>query len=51
MVQIEALSTPECQEAVPSPGGQQEGEHGGSWLCHSTYNFEMEGYGVVYHVQ
>ena len=24
MVQIEALITPECQEDVPSPGGQQE---------------------------
>ena len=27
MVQIEALSTPECQEGVPSQGGQLEGEH------------------------
>ena len=27
MVQIEALSTPECQEGVPSPGGQGEGKH------------------------
>ena len=27
MVQIESLSTPECQEGVPSPGGQQEEEH------------------------
>ena len=28
MVQIEAPSTPECWEGVPSPGGQQEEEHG-----------------------
>ena len=34
MVPIEALSTPECQEGVPSPGGQGEGEHGVSRLCH-----------------
>jgi len=34
MVQIEALRTPECQEGVPSPVGQQELEHGGSRLCH-----------------
>ena len=27
MVQIEALSTPECQEGVPSPGGQHEEGH------------------------
>ena len=37
MVQIEALTTPECQEGVPSPGAQQEGEQLPlySWLCHS----------------
>ena len=34
MVQIEALTIPECQAGVPSPGGQQEGEHRGSQLCH-----------------
>ena len=34
MVPIEALSTPKCQEGVPSPGGQREGEHGVSRLCH-----------------
>ena len=34
MVPIEALSTPKCQEGVPSPGGQGEGEHGVSRLCH-----------------
>ena len=34
MVQIEALTTPECQEGVKSPGGQREGEYGGSQLCH-----------------
>ena len=34
MVLIEALSTPECQEGVPSLCGQQEGEHGFSQLCH-----------------
>ena len=34
MVPIEALSTSECQEGVPSPGGQREGEHWGSRLCH-----------------
>ena len=28
MVQVEALSIPECQEGVLSPGGQQEGEQG-----------------------
>lgn len=33
MVQIKALTTPECQECVTSPGGQREGEHGGSQLC------------------
>ena len=27
MVQREALSTPECQEGVPSQGGQQREEH------------------------
>ena len=27
MVQIEAPSTPECQEGVPSPGGQRREEH------------------------
>ena len=27
-VQREALSTPECQEGVPSQGGQQREEHG-----------------------
>ena len=27
MVQIDAPSTPECQEGVPSPGGQREEEH------------------------
>ena len=27
MVQIEALSTPECQEGVQSQGGQQREEH------------------------
>ena len=26
MVQIEAPSTPDCQEGVPSPGGQQDEE-------------------------
>ena len=34
MGQIEALTTPECQEGVQSPGGKQEGEHRGSQLCH-----------------
>ena len=28
MVQIDALSTPECQVSQVIPGGQQEGEHG-----------------------
>ena len=28
MVQIEAPSIPERQEVVPSPGGQQDEEHG-----------------------
>ena len=28
MVQIEAASTPECQEGVQSPSGQCEEEHG-----------------------
>ena len=27
MVQIEAPSTPDCQEGVQSPGGQQDEEH------------------------
>ena len=27
MVQIEAPSTPECQEGVPSQGGQHREEH------------------------
>ena len=27
MVQIQALSTTECQEGVPSQGGQQREEH------------------------
>ena len=27
MVQVEALSNPVCLEGVPSPDGQQEGEH------------------------
>ena len=27
MVQIETLSTPECQEGVPSQGGQHREEH------------------------
>ena len=27
MVQIEALSTPDCQEGVPSQGGQHREEH------------------------
>ena len=27
MVQRETLSTPECQEGVPSQGGQQREEH------------------------
>ena len=27
MVQIKALSTPECQEGVPSQGGQRREEH------------------------
>ena len=39
MVLIEALSTPECQEGVQSPGGQREGEHGGSGLCHYVYSW------------
>ena len=29
MVQIEAPSTPECQEGVPSQGGQHREEHHG----------------------
>ena len=32
MVQIEALSTSECQEGVPSPGGQLEEGH--KVVCH-----------------
>ena len=28
MAQIETPSSPECQESVPSPGGQREEEHG-----------------------
>ena len=45
MVQIESLSTPECQEGVPSPGGQQEVEHGGvkqtcSWRTLSKKGFK-----------
>ena len=27
MVQVEASSTPECQESVPSQGGHQQEEH------------------------
>ena len=27
MVQIEILNTPECQEGVPSQGGQKKEEH------------------------
>ena len=37
MVQIEALITPECQEGVPSPGGQQEVEHGGVKHVHGEH--------------
>ena len=56
MVLIEALSTSECQEGVPSPGGQREGEHGGSQLCHYTagcaiHPMTFRGSGWEYRVQ
>ena len=56
MVPIKALSTPECQEGVPSPGGQREGEHGGSQLCHYTagcaiHPMTFRGSGWEYRVQ
>ena len=34
MVQIEAPSTPECQEGVPSQGGQHMEEHSASVVHH-----------------
>ena len=41
MVQVEAPSTPECQEGVPSQGGHQMEEHG---VVHRVQEEHNEGH-------
>ena len=41
MVQVEAPSTPECQEGVPSQGGHQKEEHG---VVHHVQEEHNEGH-------